>query len=129
MTRLRGHGARQNLDYCFVRAPVSVSVGPKFMRVTVTWVAVGFRCPDKEKVFGPFTFCVDPDTDTVAPVTMLFSISGFPTSTVDTPFTTDVPDALSEKSGFCAIVNVTTSGPYRLFVSVPLYVPFTGAMV
>jgi hypothetical protein len=95
------------------------------MIVTVNWLAVGFTCPEKLKKFDPFTFSAVPSKNTNAPVTLL----ELPTSAVDTPFTTDVPDILSEKSGFCAIVNVTTSRPYTLFVSVPLYVPFTAAMV
>ena len=95
------------------------------MVTTANWVAVGFKCPKKEKEPDSFTFSVEPPKPTVAPNTTL----ELPPSIVVTPFTTDVPDILSEKSGFCVIVNVTTSGPCRLFVSVPLNVPFTGAMV
>ena len=96
------------------------------MIVTVNWLAVGFTCPENVKYFDSFTFCAVPCKNTNAPITLLELP---PTSAVDTPFTTDVPDISSEKSGFCTIVNVTASRPYKLFVSVPLYVPLVGAMV
>jgi len=64
------------------------------MSATVNWLAVGFTCPEKLKKFDPFTFSAVPSKNTNTPVTLL----ELPTSAVDTPFTTDVPDILSEKS-------------------------------
>src|SRR5580704_1050183 len=128
----RGNGVDLPL-YCRASVPVAVSFGPTWKSVTVNCVAVGFKCPENEKLCDPFTFSAVPPQKTEAPVTAPSDVGdcdcGSNANMVVTPFSTEVPETFSEKSGFWVITNVTTSAPNKLLVSLPLYVPFAGAMI
>jgi hypothetical protein len=95
----------------------------------VNCVAAGFRWPIMAKGSEPFTFCTVPLTEAVAPDTILLWGVLLEIRAVVTPFSTEVPVALSEKLGFYVMLRVTTSAPYKLLFCVPVKVPFLGAIV
>jgi hypothetical protein len=87
-----------------VSVPVTVSFDPTLKIVVVNCVAIGFKCPENEKFCDPFTFSAVPPQKTEAPVTVpsdagVYACGGNANMVV-TPFSTEVPETFSEKSGF-----------------------------
>src|ERR1700722_3462555 len=113
--------------HCFVSVPMIVSLGPaKYKSICV---AVGFKCPMPLYCDFPFTLTVSAPKETDAPSIRFESGTCVFVNDVVTPFSTNVPAMVIEKSGFCVNATVMTIEPLALLVSLPVNVPFNGATV